>query len=115
MYIFQYDNGQIIPYYLQAIDTNVDMCYGDEFSKRFTDFYGPGLYCLELPKHLKNFTFPENAKKAIEEGYKIMQTAIELDKKNNNKFVDAPIEWVTMDNKGNIKCSNLECEFKRDE
>lgn len=111
VYIFQYDNEQIIPYYLQAIDTNIDICYGNEFAKRFTDFYGPGLYCLELPKYLKNFTFPENTKKAIVEGHKIIQTAIELDKKNNNKFVDAPIEWVTMDNNGNIKCSNPECEF----
>lgn len=51
MYIFQYENEQIIPYYLQAIDTNIDICYGNEFSKRFTDFYGPELYCLELPKY----------------------------------------------------------------
>ena len=114
-YLFQYDKGKIIPYYLQVVDTEIDVCYGENFAKRFTDFYGPGLYCLELPKYLKNFTFPKNSDEAIKEGTKLLNIAIELDKKNNNKFVDAPIEWVSMDNNGKIKCSNPECKFKRDE
>ena len=111
-YLFQYDKGKIIPYYMQVVDTEIDVCCGEEFTKRFPDFYAPGLYCLELSKHLKNFTFPKNTNEAIQEGSKLLNTAIELDKANHNQFVDAPIEWVSMDNNGTIRCSNPECEYR---